>query len=125
MKPATLRKAKAFVLKWGVAFTLLMLGVWPALSLPAGTSMVWPVAGWAKCLPPIIACTHIHVNIHVYKYPHIHVHIQARPSPSSTSASGSGSVLSGASSAASSSPSSPSTSPAPPSPRSVRRTNAR
>jgi len=37
MKPETLRWAKAFVLKWGLAFTALMLVVWPALSLPAGT----------------------------------------------------------------------------------------
>lgn len=39
MQPETLRKAKAFVLKWGIAFTVLMLGLWPALSLPAGTTI--------------------------------------------------------------------------------------
>lgn len=36
MEPGALRKAKAFVLKWGLAFTALMLFIWPGLSLPAG-----------------------------------------------------------------------------------------
>lgn len=36
MKPETLRRAKAFVYRCGIAFTVLMLGLWPGLSLPAG-----------------------------------------------------------------------------------------
>ena len=34
--PAALKVAKGFVLRWGLAFTGLMLVVWPILSLPAG-----------------------------------------------------------------------------------------
>lgn len=39
MQPETLRRAKAFVLKWGLAFTALMIGLWPGLSLPAGNKI--------------------------------------------------------------------------------------
>lgn len=36
MDPKRLRAAKTFVLKWGCFFSLLMLVLWPLLSLPAG-----------------------------------------------------------------------------------------
>jgi hypothetical protein len=36
MNPQALTDAKKFVLKWGIAFTVLMLVLWPLLSLPAG-----------------------------------------------------------------------------------------
>ena len=42
MQPAALKTAKAFVLKWGIAFTLLMLVLWPVLSLPAGAPFPMP-----------------------------------------------------------------------------------
>ncbi len=36
MDPQRLQAAKTFVLKWGLSFTVLMLVLWPLLSLPAG-----------------------------------------------------------------------------------------
>lgn len=84
MKPATLRKAKAFVLKWGIAFTVLMLGLWPALSLPAG------MYKRPECAIQSVLC-------HVGPINHLQPHttMQAPPSPSPTLASGSGSGSSG------------------------------
>jgi len=61
MDPKRLREAKTFVLKWGVFFSVLMLLLWPLLSLPAGAPFslpyfslwVWVGILWG-CLSSII-----------------------------------------------------------------------
>lgn len=88
MKPETLRSAKAFVLKWGIAFTVLMLGLWPALSLPAGT-----LYGYALGRSGVA----FHESKNQSPITPSHTFIQAPPSPSPISASGFGSASSGAS----------------------------
>jgi len=42
MDPKRLRAAKTFVLKWGVFFSVVMLLLWPVLSLPAGAPFSLP-----------------------------------------------------------------------------------
>lgn len=42
MDPKRLREAKKFVLKWGVFFSVVMLLLWPLLSLPAGAPFSLP-----------------------------------------------------------------------------------
>jgi urea-proton symporter len=36
LDPQKLSSARGFVVRWGVGLTLVMLGLWPALTVPAG-----------------------------------------------------------------------------------------
>lgn len=38
LKEEKLRRAKAWIVKWGLVFTLLIVVIWPVLSLPARKS---------------------------------------------------------------------------------------
>lgn len=49
-KEEKLTKAKAWIIKWGVGFTVVIVILWPLLTLPAGNFILFEIFDTVKCL---------------------------------------------------------------------------
>lgn len=49
-KEEKLVKAKAWIIKWGVGFTVVIVILWPLLTLPAGNFILFDISDIVKCL---------------------------------------------------------------------------